>query len=332
MILAFYETSPKYGCLRTPVPRARFVVRLAACSAYRAKCGMAMSEKALIPSDDRKSREIIRQTCEIALDECGLDGDQKRRVVERGGELQSGLKGLIMGLALPKQFADEEVASSFVYPPEYTGPLSIREQVERLLVHFPNLNATWTMEHGQSWYDSLTLPKWIEGPLVYLWWEVFGSYNAALDEVLDKLATGRTFYNWRAGKLGPAYLRQSELTARCEAAIKAGQPGDLLIVPSQAGLRYRGKSVRRSRVLFIRGEFGNGTVAEGCRALTHVQRYVRPVELDTDCAGDEYSLGALGQVVYAPYLYFGVGELRVDAVRVDRGAGGYGSASSLVPQ
>ncbi|MFH1207511.1 MAG: hypothetical protein V1668_02795 [Patescibacteria group bacterium] len=59
--------------------------------------------KTLIASESRKGREIIRQTCGIALDDCGLDEAQLQRVVHRGWELQTGFTKLIMGLAGPKE-------------------------------------------------------------------------------------------------------------------------------------------------------------------------------------------------------------------------------------
>lgn len=295
---------------------------------------MAMLKtKTLIASESRKGREIIRQTCEIALDECNLDEDGLQRVIHRGRELQNGFKSLVMDLAVPQEFADEEVVSSYVYPPEYKLR-SIREQVERLLTLFPNLNAEWALQHGQQWYDGLTLPKWIEGPLVYPWWEVFGGYHAALAELFSfrKIVENFTLYNNREGKLDPSHLRQTELTARFERQLKVIQPGDFLIVPSQAGLRWRGKSVGRGRVLYADNEFGLGSVAETSRALTHPERYVRFEELDTDCAGDEFSLDADGQFGRVPYFRYGGNELLFDTRFVDDPHGNLGSASGLFPQ
>lgn len=286
--------------------------------------------KTLIASESRKGREIIRQTCEIALDECGLEEDALQRVVERGRELQTGFKELVIGLALPQDFAGEEIVSSYVYPPEYRLR-SIREQVERLLMSFPNLNATWALERGQRWYDSLTLPKWVEGPLVYPWWEFFGTYRGALAEILKKLADSRAIYNYREGRLGPEYLRQTELTARLEALIKVSQPGDLLIVPSQAGLRWRGKSVRRGRVLYAENEFGLGSVAECARALTHPERYGRWEQLHTDLGGDDCSPLADDPFDRAPSLRFGDGKLKFDVFWVGFAHENYGPASAFFP-
>jgi len=286
--------------------------------------------KTLIASESGPGIEITRQS-RTALDECGLDLDQLQRVVHRGREFQDGYKSLVMGLADPQDFADEEVSSSYLYPPEYKRR-SIKEQVERLLVLFPNLKAEWALTHGQQWYDGLTLPKWVEGPLVYPWWEAFGGYHAALAELLKKIVESRCFYNYRDGQFDAAHLRQAALTAKLEAQLKAIQPGDLLIVPSQAGLRWRGKSVRRGRVLYMQNEFGLGSVAEASRALTHPERYVRFDELDTDCSGDEFRADADGLFGHAPLFVFGDDRLKFGTNDVGDADAYYGSASGFFPQ
>jgi hypothetical protein len=290
---------------------------------------MAMS-KTLIASESGPGIEIIRQS-RIALDECELNQDQLQLVVRRGRELQDGYKSLVMGLAVPQDFANEEVSSPYVYPPEYRLR-SIKEQVERLLVLFPNLNAEWALTQGQQWYDGLTLPEWVEGPLVYPWWKVFGGYHAALAELLKKLAESRPFYNYRDGQLDAVHLRQVDLTAKFEAQLKAIQPGDLLIVPSQAGFRWRGKSVRRGQVLYAQNEFGLGSVAEASRALTHPERYVNFEELDTDCSGDEIRLATHSRFDSAPVFSFSRNGLKLGTNHIGGASGGYGSASGLLPK
>lgn len=237
-------------------------------------------------------------------------------------------------LSASNRYADQMVKSNRTYPPEYQGPKLIRTQVEALLTQFPNLNATWALSQGQAWYDGIKpgLPKWIEGPLVYVWWEVFSGYNAALQQVLDRIAATRTFSNYRAGTIGPEHLRQIERTARMEKALKAIQPGDLIIVPNQAGVRHRGESVLRAREVFVKQEFGLGGIAEGCRTLTHPERYVRWEQLHTDLAGDEYSPDADGEFSEAPYLSFIGGKVGFSAGRVSDPTGGCGSSSALLPQ
>lgn len=227
----------------------------------------------------------------------------------------------------------QTVKSNCAYPPEYQGPKSIRTQVEALLMHFPHLDATWALDRGQVWYDSIkpNLPKWIEGPLVYVWWEVFGGYNAALRQVLDRIAATRTFYNYLADQIGAERLRQLERTASMERAIKARQSGDLIVVPSQAGAKHRGRSVFRARERFAPREFGLGSVVEGCRALTHPERYVRWDQLQTDLAGDEYRRDADGEFSRAPCLYFLGGWVGFFSERIVDPYPNCGSASAFSP-
>ncbi|OHA08652.1 MAG: hypothetical protein A3A44_02600 [Candidatus Sungbacteria bacterium RIFCSPLOWO2_01_FULL_60_25] len=79
-------------------------------------------------------------------------------------------------------------------------------------------------------------------------------------------------------------------------------------------------------------EFGLGGVAEGCRALTHPERYVRWEQLHTDLAGDEYSPDADGDFSGAPYFDFNGGQLEFDTDWVGSPGESYGSASAFLPQ
>lgn len=281
--------------------------------------------------------DATKRAAKNALKEAGLDNPGAQRVIERGDDYQAAIEraalAALKGLSVSDRYADQVVKSTYVYPPEYRGPKSIRTQVEGLLTHFPNLNAAWALDHGQAWYDGIKpgLPKWIEGPLVYVWWEVFGGYNVALQQVLGRIAASRTFYNYRVGAIGPEHLRQVERTVRMEKVLKALQPGDLIIVPNQAGLKHRGESVLRARELFLAKEFGLGSVAEGCRALTHPERYVRWKQLHTDLAGDEHSPGADGEFSMAPALSFDCGEVEF-TVHVSHPYPNYGSSSAFLPQ
>jgi len=282
--------------------------------------------------------DATKRAATNALKEASLDNPGAQRVIERGDDYQAAIEraalAALKDLSVSDRYADQVVKSTNVYPLEYRGPKSIRAQVEGLLTHFSNLNAAWALDHGQAWYDSIKpgLPKWIEGPLVYVWWEVFGDYHAALQQVLDRIAASRTFYNYCAGAIGPKHLRQLDRTARMEKVVKTLQPGDFIIVPSQAGLCHRGESVLRARELFLAQEFGLGGVAEGCRALTHPERYVRWEQLHTDPAGDEYSPDADGEFSEAPFLDFDDGEVGFGTDHVSYPDEHYGSSSAFLPQ
>ena len=283
-----------------------------------------------------KQTESILDVIRADIRKVGYSSDEGQCLFEKGDLIKGSLRETSRQIIVEHLYANEEVESNLTYPEEYSRK-SIREQVEALLEPFPNLNATWTLTKAQAWYDSLKdLPEWVEGPLVYVWWEAFGSYEAALTEVLAAIAkTGRPFTNYRQGQLGPRYLQQVQRTAGMEAKLKKNQPGDLIIVPSQAGLKWRGKSVRRARVLYKwneKNEFGSGSVAEGCRIISHPERFVRWEQLHVDCAGDEFSPIAGGEFSRAPIFSFGDGQLEFGTSRVNGVGGHCGSASGFLPQ
>lgn len=285
----------------------------------------------------RMMKDIVRHGTKLALKKVEADSDGWQRVLEHGDELRVAVAEVIVAktreLSLSNQFADEEVESMFTYPDEYQLQ-PIEAQIKALLAisAFKDLDASWALENGQAWYDGLQLPEWVEGPLVYVWHERFGGYHALLELVLSAIAESLTFHNYRQGKLGEKYLRQSERSVNAELAIKANQPGDVIIVPNQAGIRFRGKSARRACVLYNTDEFGLGAVAESCRALSHPKRFVRWEQLHVDCGGDEYAPLADGDFCHAPYLVFCGGGVEFDTFRVGHADVHYGSSSALVPQ
>ena len=281
-----------------------------------------------------KQTESILDVIRADIRKANYSQDEGQCLFEHGDVLKEGIRKTSRQIIVDNLYAGEEVESKYTYPPAYQMKMEIREQVEALLEHFPNLNATWALTKGQAWYDSLPqLPDWVEGPLVYVWWETFGSYGAAVQQVLSAIKnTGRTFTNCREGQLGPKYLQQTDRTAGLEGKLKKDQPGDLIIVPSQAGLRWRGKSVRRGRVLYELGEFGSGSVAEGCRIISHPERFVRSEQLHVDCAGDVFSPDVDGEWSRAPIFRFCGGRLEFDAHWADFVGGRFGSASGFLPQ
>ena len=247
--------------------------------------------------------------------------------------LQVTIEGVRADMSNP--YSDEEMESNFTYPSEYTGHKSIREQVEALLAipDFKNLDAQWALNKGQDWYDGLSLPDWVEGPLVYVWYEAFGGYHATLEKVLKLISGSRKFSNYRKGQLNKGRLRQHYKTIYAESSLKKHQPGDLIIVPSQAGLRHRGLSVRQARVRFDLCEFGLGSVAEGCRILTHPERFVCSHQLYVDCAGDEFdNPDSDARFNHTPHFRFLCGKVEFATLWFDIAYNCYGSASGFLLQ
>ncbi len=291
-----------------------------------------MNTTSIMPMTEGQEKQLSRVVMEDELFTPKPTNDEAQCLLKHGNILQTAVRISRKEIFVKYLYADEEKSSDYTYPKEYKRK-SIREQIDILLECFPGLNATWALMKGEAWYDSLkNLPDWIEGPLVYVWWEMFGNYNAATEQVLSALGKKyQNFVNYRNGQLGPEYLQQSKKTTGLEAKIKKDQPGDLIIVPSQAGLRWRGKSVRRGRVLYDQNEFGSGSVAEGCRVLTH-NRFVQWEQLHVDCGGDEYAPEADRVFSHAPHLYFLDSEIGFVTYWIDYAHGHFGSASSLLPQ
>jgi len=187
-------------------------------------------------------------------------------------------------------FADEEVESNFGYP-EGFRIRSVEKQVERLLSlePFKNFDATHVEELAGG-----ELPDGAEG------WAVIPKpvkaekgYYGALELILRLLAADRKFQNWIEGKLSGKHLLLTEKTSDAHAKLDK-QPGDFWVFPFQFGLRHRGRSVRRARILFSDSEFGLGAYEAAVLLITHPDRITGPGQLYVDCAGVEYAPSADG--------------------------------------
>lgn len=258
--------------------------------------------------------------------------------LEDAGVTPLGLKKIRSNPELASQIATllggRERRTKYVYPPEYK-PLGIVEQVKALqkVPAFTELDAAWALNEAQAWYDGLDLPDWIENPLVYVWHESLGGYHNALDLILKAIAKERKFHNYREGQLTPERLRQSEATREAELSLKADQPGDFLIVPSQVGDRWGNYPVKEVRESYEDGEFGHGSVAGGCLILSHPNRMVRFDELDMDFPGDEFDHpDADDRFGRAPIFGFYDGKVGFGTGHVGDAYGGYGSVSGFLPQ
>ena len=235
---------------------------------------------------------------------------------------------------IAKLLAVRERRTKYRYPSEFK-PIGITDQIKTLqkVPAFAELDASWALNDGQAWYDDLEHPEWVEKPLVYIWHEAVGGYHTALDLVFSAIAKERKFCNHRKGQLTPERLRQAEVTREAEAMLKADQPGGFLIVPSQVGDRWGGYSVKEARESFDENEFGHGSLATGCLALTHPERLVRLEELDMDCPGDEFDHPDAGdRFDHAPYFEFYDGKVTFGTLHVGASHDSYGSVSGSAQQ
>ena len=280
---------------------------------------------------------------EKILNELGLDKAGAQRVIEHGDEFARVIREASMtslkDLSVTDKYKDEEVSSNYTYPKEYKGPKPINDQIKAIAEIF-GLDSSHAIEFTKN---LLELPAGGEGwfaipsdiGLQKLFPQITDQaerYCAGVRLIHEKIADSRSFYNYREGQITPAQLRVHTRTAHALDLIAENQPGDILIVAGQLGMRHRGCSVRRAREVFVANEFGFGSLAVGSIILTHPERIVRWEELDMDCSGDEFSSDADGSFSDAPIFSFRNGRAKFDAYRVGFAYGIYGSVSGFVPQ
>jgi hypothetical protein len=251
------------------------------------------------------------------------------------------VKGFIATSRVLNEFKNEEVRSSYAYPKEYKGPKSIADQIKALAAIL-NLDSTSAL----AFVEKLpSLPDGAEGwfaipNLAALAKKQFSKvtdpamqYCRSVQLIHEKIASSRSFDNYREGQITPQQLRMSERTTYALNLIASDQKdGDILIIAAQLGLRHRGRSVRRARVVFTSKEFGLDPLMVGAITLTHPERFVRWEQLHIDCAGAEFAPDGGGQFVRAPFFVFRGDGLRFGAGRVGVANDNYGSASGFLPQ
>lgn len=258
-----------------------------------------------------------------------------------GDELQSHIGIGTRERSANNQYADEEVRSGYTYPKEYKGPKPIVDQINALARIF-GLDPSHALEYAKN---LPALPEGAEG-----WFAVptvaaiatkhfpevtdpGALYCRAVDLVHTKIAGSRSFYNYRDGQITPAQLRVSARTAYALDLVSADQPGDVLIIAAQLGLRHRARSVRCARASFTSKEFGLTSLAVGSIVLVHPERLVRGEELDMECSGDEFDdPDGVDRFSHAPLFYFGDGRVEFGAIWFDFAGEDCGSASAFLPQ
>ncbi|MBP9864136.1 hypothetical protein KBC54_01650 [Patescibacteria group bacterium] len=265
--------------------------------------------------------------------EADVDREGAQKLIGDAGTFKATLREPLMAAirahGTTNRFAsEEEVASTFTYPAEYTGAKPLGVQASILRQDFPGLVLVNE--------DLATKPliTGAEGKFVIpLWQKVAPTYGQAVELVISKIKDKRTVYNFRDGQLGPNHLRQSTRSTEMWDKLAKQQEGhDLLVVDAQFGLRHRGRSIRRAREIFASNEFGFGAFAGLIMHLTHPEREVRWEQLHSDFAGDEYAPGADGVFSRAPICSFDGGEFRFYADDVDDPGGDFGAVSGFLPE
>ncbi|HLD34380.1 MAG TPA: hypothetical protein VJB62_00805 [Patescibacteria group bacterium] len=288
----------------------------------------------------KQVKRFAEDAVDRAIAEGLLDKDGSQKLIENGAKFQAHIIAGIKDLSVSNQFANEEVRSSDTYPKEYKGPKPIADQIKALAKIF-DLDPSQALEFAKN---LPALPKGAEG-----WFAIpsvdalakkhfpevtdpVQKYCQAVQLVHTKIATSRSFYNYREGQITPAQLRVHARTAHALDLIAETQKSDILIVAAQLGIRHHGKSVRRAREVFVANEFGLGSLAVGSIVLTHPERLVRWEELDMDCSGDEFSPEADGVFSESPCFVFGDGGVGFGADFVDDPSRGFCSVSGFLSQ
>jgi len=219
-----------------------------------------------------------------------LDQQSAQAVLDTGNKVTAEIADQVVEIVLRRTISDkykgEQAASNRVYPPTYRVR-PVEAQVTELKKLLPSLGSCHEKlarnplpEGAEAWF---AIPRWQA---------LAPTYNEAIEIVLGLLASRRKFHNRIAGRLGPAFLRQTERAALAAKILTEQQEGnDILVVAAQAGMRHRGCSARRARVAMAGNEFGLGAFAVACILLTHPERLSSEETIMIDCGGDEYSVG-----------------------------------------
>ncbi len=298
------------------------------------------------PGQLKQVTRVGTDAVEKAITEFGLDKDSAQRVHAHGDEFAEAIRTAVIAslkdLSVSDKFKDEEVESSYGYLSGYK-PKGLNEQCNQLRILFSGIGfcnqdllaqiekgEVELPKHAEGWF---AIPNWRKNPMI------FGStYSEAVQNVLDAIKKARDgkFWNYRDGAIDGKHLRQTACSVQFwDELTKAQGDADILIIAAQFGIRYRGRSVRRARVIMedVVGEVGLGAFADGTMILTHPERLMNYDDLWIDCGADEFDDPDSGvRFGHAPYFGFGGGGVWFGTRYVGNAYDAFGSASGLVPQ
>ena len=258
---------------------------------------MTMSKTSITSGQEKQYERFVedaaRRGAALGLKKVPMTKRDLQRLFEHGGEFQTAIAEIIVSktheLSVGYQFADEEVSSNHTYPEDYK-PKGITEQIACLHELFPELGSAYEKLAKQP------LPHAAEGWFAIPRWEkVASTYGEAVEKALNLIAKTRNgklkLYKFREGGLGSRYLKQHERTVAMLKRLGETQSGyDILVIPTQFGLRHRGRSVRRAYKVFDVNEFGLGAFAVSIMLLMHPERLLYSYHLAITCAGDRYEV------------------------------------------
>ena len=301
--------------------------------------------KALAPSNvvltarDPKGQKFM-DIVEGAYNKARLSSEEGQRINDTPG-LADLIGQFITKHRIPNLYADEEVKSVHGYYSGYKAPKGLIEQVNILRELFSGLGFANHEYQVQIEKAEIKLPEGAEGwsaiPNPFKNEKIFGvTYNKKVGTILGKIKQAKNgkFCNGCRCWIDEKRLRMSPRTEKFfhDHANAQGDP-DILIIPTQFGIRHRGRSVRRASTVFTLDEFGLGSFAVGCMLLISEDRLNNNNDLWIDCVGDEFddpdSSFRFGHV---PFFTFDNGKVGFSTGSVDFASDNCGSASGFLPQ
>lgn len=281
----------------------------------------------------KQAKRLLEDAIDRMLAEGILDKDGFQKLIESGGEFQKSVIDVAAQIAADEQFSDEGYDSDCTYPRSYKArPLA--EQVKILRKAFPELGDFFVVPEGplpfraEEWF---AVPRW---RLLAL------TYGQAVKRVFEAIRGKRILSSHCIeGAASLENLRQNaETITACEKIADQQTENDILIVPCQTGLYYRGLSVRRARKLMLPAEFALDTFSVGCILLTHPERLTNRGGhvLHISIAGDVFPPGAVAGNMFShipAYPLFHCDEfLTFDVGYDDNPNENYGLATGFLPK
>lgn len=271
--------------------------------------------------------EAVRSAFDTAIKQ--LDMQSVQVVIDSGTTVKRELIDTVMEIigrhTKSDKYLDEEVGSQRGYPPNYRVR-PIEAQVTELRKLFPGLGAC------NEKIARLPLPEGAEAWFAIPRWQALApTYNEAVAIMIETLSRRRKISDRLMGKLGPAYLRQTERSKLAESILVEQQKGfDILVVAAQAGMLHRGCSARRTRVTMAGNEFGIGIFTFGSMLLIHPERLSAGDALMVDCGGDEYSVRGDHTFDRVPLFDFDIGGIEFSIFYEDRARNLWGTPTGFL--
>jgi hypothetical protein len=179
------------------------------------------------------------------------------------------------------------------YPSNYGGPEPIIEQIQMLgellkLDPVPALCYTKQLpplpEHAEGWFAIPSLSA-VEARFQDV--DADELHCKGIWLILNTMRNNRNFYLYNDPTVITSEdLRRTARTSKALSLVMHNQPGDILLVAAQLGMRHRGRSVLEVCEALLPNEYGLDSVAVGSILLTHPGRLSSWGDLAMVCAGD----------------------------------------------